>query len=122
MCVYLGTTNTNALDDILGLNLGPSLPQSTTLMANNSINLLDSLAGDGPAVGGPLFGGSYPAAAPVTGGGGLDSLLNGVDTLSFAAPSSTVPPLTAYEKHGLRVVFTFPQTIAGGRCFYFAYN
>jgi len=109
-----GTTNTNALDDILGLNLGPSLPQSTTLMANNSINLLDSLAGDGPAVGGPLFGGSYPAAAPVTGGGGLDSLLNGVDTLSFAAPSSTVPPLTAYEKHGLRVVFTFPQTIAGG--------
>ena len=94
-----------------------SIPATTTPAAN-SLNLLDSLAGDSSAGGGggQLLGAnngltSLPAS---TGGGGLDSLMNGIDTLSFAAPSSSVPPLTAYEKHGLRVVFTFPETIAGG--------
>merc|ERR1719244_92550 len=51
---------------------------------------------------------SAPSTAPTTNGGGLDNLLNGlVDTNSIVTPAE-VPPLTAYEKHGLRVVFTFP--------------
>ena len=48
--------------------------------------------------------------------GGLDSLLNGMDPVSLATGSgSGAQPITAYEKHGLRVVFTFPNPPAPGR-------
>ena len=47
--------------------------------------------------------------------GGLDSLMNGVDAASFVSPGSGVPPITAYEKHGLRVVFTFPASGSPGQ-------
>ena len=87
------TSSTSALDDILGLNLGessaPSLPATP---AQGGMSLLDI---------------SAPSTAPTTNGGGLDNLLNGLDTNSIVTPAE-VPPLTAYEKHGLRVVFTFP--------------
>jgi len=80
------TAASNGLEDILGLDIGgvntPALPP---------VNLLDGLN-----------------SAPTT-NGGLDNLLNGLDTSSFTNPTSDIPPLTAYEKHGLRVVFTFPS-------------
>ncbi len=54
-----------------------------------------------------------PASTPTSNtGGGLDSLLNGVDALSFATTSSQ-PPFTVYEKHGLRINFTFPSQSQG---------
>jgi len=95
-----GTTSTsNGLEDILGLSLGGGDPMP--VVSPSSMNLLDGLGGpDLP-----------PSPALSNGGGGLDGLLAGVDTQSFASPPSAsqeVPPLTAYEKHGLRVVFTFP--------------
>jgi len=99
-------TSSNGLDDILGLNLGGG----DVMMAGpgaspSSVNLLDGLgAGGGPDL-------PSPAQAPLISNGGLDSLLAGVDPQSFTSPPSSnqdVPPLTAYEKHGLRVVFTFP--------------
>ena len=49
-----------------------------------------------------------PNNTPAITNGGLDNLLNGLDTSSISTPAE-VPPLTAYEKHGLRVVFTFPS-------------
>jgi len=79
------------LDDILGLNLGSSGP---TMQAQSSMSLLD--------LGAPITN-----TTPAT-NGGLDNLLNGLDTASISTPAE-VPPLTAYEKHGLRVVFTFPS-------------
>jgi len=84
----------SSLEDIMGLSLGGGEVGQTP-----SFNLLDSLGGDG--LGTP--------AAPSLGitGGGLDSLLNGVDTLSFA--TSSTPPFTVYEKYGLRINFTFPN-------------
>ena len=87
-----GAPSSNSLDDILGLNLVRSVP---AMQNSNSLNLLDSLGGP------DLLG---PSSMPL----GLDGLLNGVDTLSLATPSSQVLPITAYEKHGLRVQFTFP--------------
>jgi len=86
----------SSLEDIMGLSLGGEVG------GTQSFNLLDSLGGDGlgiPAT--PSLG--VTAAAD----GGLDSLLNGVDTLSFATSSN--PPFTVYEKHGLRINFTFPN-------------
>jgi len=58
--------------------------------------------------------GSNPGSAPPGPviNGGLDSLLNGLDSVNYtAAPTTTqeVPSLTAYEKHGLKVLFTFPS-------------
>ena len=54
-----------------------------------------------------------PVSTPTSSsGGGLDSLLNGVDALSFATTSSQ-PPFTVYEKHGLRINFTFPSQTPG---------
>ncbi len=54
-----------------------------------------------------------PANTPTSNtGGGLDSLLNGVDALSFATTSSQ-PPFTVYEKHGLRINFTSPSQSQG---------
>ena len=96
----------NALDDILGLNLGNSLPPAPSYPAATAatgFGLLDGLGG----------GGSVPVISQNGGGGGingLDNLLNGMDALSFAAVSGGggVGPLTAYEKHGLRILFTFP--------------
>jgi len=95
----------NALDDILGLNLGNSLPPTPSYpstAAGAGFGLLDGLGG----------GGSVPVVSQNGGGGinGLDNLLNGMDALSFAAVSGGggVGPLTAYEKHGLRILFTFP--------------
>ena len=32
--------------------------------------------------------------------GGLDNLLNGLDTTSISTPAAKVPPLTAYENEG----------------------
>lgn len=97
------TGNFNSLDDILGLNIGNSLPAA---VSTPSYSLLDGLGSGGVPIISQNGGGS--------GGGssGLDSLLNGVDTLSFVAPGggglAGVGPLTAYEKHGLRILFTFP--------------
>ena len=90
-------TPTSALDDILGLSLS------------------DSSALPAPGLGLPslLDIGSSPAG-PVT-NGGLDSLLNGLDSANYTAgPASSqeVPSLTAYEKHGLKVLFTFPSPSA----------
>ena len=87
------TSSTSALDDILGLNLGvSSAPTLPTMQPQASMSLLDLAA---------------PSTTPAT-NGGLDNLLNGLDTTPIATPAE-VPPLTAYEKHGLRVVFTFPS-------------
>ena len=77
------------LGDILGLGPAPAL--------------LDGL-------GGLDLGAPAPLALPTT-NGGLDSLLNGVDTAAFVTPAET-PSMVAYEKHGLRVVFTFPTSAA----------
>ena len=95
-----GAPSSNSLDDILGLNLVPSV---TAMQNSNSLNLLDSL-------GGPDLTSLGPSSMPL----GLDGLLNGVDTLSLATPSSQVLPITAYEKHGLRVQFTFPGSGSPG--------
>ena len=93
-----------ALDDILGLSLsetsgsGPGLP-----------SLLDM--GSSPA----LATSTIPSTnTTITTNGGLDSLLNGLDSASYtAAPASQeVPSLIAYEKHGLKVTFTFPSPAA----------
>jgi len=105
--------NTNSLDDILGLNLGGStnIPTAHPQNINSGVNLLDTLTGAPSSL--PMDGqlAALPVQAAMTGGGGgLDNLLNGVDTLSFATPSSQIAPFTAYEKHGLRVIFTFPGT------------
>ena len=86
---------TSALDDILGLggDSGVSAPAAAGL---GLPSLLDMAA---------------PAAAGQMTNGGLDSLLNGVDTSTYASPGPAEPPqLTAYDKNGLRVVFTFPST------------
>jgi len=89
-------SSTSALDDILGLNLGSSTtPNLPTMQPQTGMSLLDIAA---PA----------PTPSPAT-NGGLDNLLNGLDTNTLATPAAEVPPLTAYEKHGLRVVFTFPH-------------
>lgn len=107
----------NSLDDILGLNLGNNLPAGTATLppaAASSYSLLDGFSGSvvGSSGGG---GASIPIISQNGGGSGLDSLLNGVDALSFAAlggggggGSQGIGPLTAYEKHGLRILFTFP--------------
>lgn len=95
-----GAPSSNSLDDILGLNLVPSV---TAMQNSNSLNLLDSL-------GGPDLTSLGPSSMSL----GLDGLLNGVDTLSLATPSSQVLPITAYEKHGLRVQFTFPGSGSPG--------
>lgn len=95
--VPASSSSTTALDDILGLNLGSSGP-GLTMPTQSSMSLLDLVA---PST----------ITTPVTNGngtGGLDNLLNGLDTSSISVPAE-VPPLTAYEKHGLRVVFTFPS-------------
>jgi len=93
--VPASSSSTTALDDILGLNLGSSGP-GITMPTQSSMSLLDLVA---PST----------ITTPVTNGtGGLDNLLNGLDTSSISVPAE-VPPLTAYEKHGLRVVFTFPS-------------
>lgn len=90
------TSSTSALDDILGLNLGgSSVPTLPTMQPQASMSLLDLAA---PSL----------STIPAT-NGGLDNLLNGLDTTSLATPVAEVPPITAYEKHGLRVVFTFPS-------------
>jgi len=93
------TSSTSALDDILGLSLGSSNSTTTPTMAPMSgMSLLD--------IGGSN---SAPNETPAT-NGGLDNLLNGFDSSSFVSSApEQVPPLTAYENHGLRVVFTFPS-------------
>jgi len=85
--------SSGAMGDILGLGAAPA-PTG---------NLLDGL-------GGLDLGGPVPSALPAI-SGGLDNLLNGVDTAAFVTPKET-PSLVAYEKHGLRVVFTFPTSTA----------
>lgn len=80
------------LGEILGLG-------STTVVAPQP-SLLDGLGG--LDLGGPV----NPVIAHTN--GGLDNLLNGVDTAAFVTPTSETPTIVAYEKHGLRVVFTFP--------------
>ena len=99
----------NSLDDILGLNLGNSLSALAAPAATaNSFSLLDGFGSGG------LLGGNISNITQNGGGGGLDSLLNGMDALSFAGQvgggggGAGVAPLTAYEKHGLRILFTFP--------------
>jgi len=90
-------SSTSALDDILGLNLGSSTTSTLpTMQPQTGMSLLDIAA---PA----------PTPTPPTTNGGLDNLLNGLDTNTLTTPAAEVPPLTAYEKHGLRVVFTFPN-------------
>lgn len=90
------TSSTSALDDILGLNLGGSSASTLpTMQPQASMSLLDLAA-------------PTPNNTPAITNGGLDNLLNGLDTSSISTPAE-VPPLTAYEKHGLRVVFTFPS-------------
>jgi len=90
------TSSTSALDDILGLNLGGSSASTLpTMQPQASMSLLDLAA-------------PTPNNTPAITNGGLDNLLNGLDTSSISNPAE-VPPLTAYEKHGLRVVFTFPS-------------
>ena len=101
------SVTTSALDDILGLGdsgLG-SLPAPASMPGLSS--LLDITA--------PAMSGAAQVPVPGHTNGGLDGLLNGLDTMSYTAspgPSDTVPPITAYEKHGLRVVFTFPTASA----------
>ena len=85
--------SSGAMGDILGLGAAPA-PTG---------NLLDGL-------GGLDLGGPVPSALPAI-NGGLDNLLNGVDAAAFVTPKET-PSLVAYEKHGLRVVFTFPTSTA----------
>ena len=85
--------SSGSMGDILGLGVAPT----------TTGNLLDGL-------GGLDLGGPVPSALPAT-NGGLDNLLNGVDTAAFVTPKET-PSLVAYEKHGLRVVFTFPTATA----------
>jgi len=98
----------DALCDLLGLDDGLTSLAAPAAATNNSSALDDilglSLDSAGPA---PLA-----AAPPTAGHGGLDSLLNGLDTASLASTPAepALPPLTAYEKHGLRVVFTFSQS------------
>jgi len=88
--------NKNSLFDLLDLDLGPGgPPPMTNSIVPNNVNILEGLD-----------------AVP-TAGLGLDSLLNGVDPSSYATVSSAIPPLTAYEKHGLRVVFNFPSCSGG---------
>jgi hypothetical protein len=102
------TTNLNALDDILGLNLGNSLSAAPTPTIAPSYNLLDGLGGGGIMSG---SGSVVPIIAQNGGSGasGLDSLLTGVDSLSFGGGTTgSLAPVTAYEKHGLRILFTFP--------------
>ena len=100
------TQSTSALDDILGLGdagLG-SLPAPASMPGLSS--LLDITA--------PTMSGAAQVPVPGHTNGGLDGLLNGLDTMSYTASPgpSDVPPITAYEKHGLRVVFTFPTASA----------
>jgi len=107
----------SSLEDIMGLSIGGgdggllggiSVPGGGAGQPVSSFNLLDSL-GDGGA---PSLVG-LPANTPTSNtGGGLDSLLNGVDALSFATTSSQ-PPFTVYEKHGLRINFTSPSQSQG---------
>lgn len=101
--------NPSALVDLLGLLDGPpepAAPQSGGLgdilgLGGPTPNLLDGLGGlDLNPVG----------QTPLpTANGGLDNLLNGLDTAAFVVPTQEVPSLVAYEKHGLKVVFTFPN-------------
>lgn len=100
------SVTTSALDDILGLGdsgLG-SLPAPASMPGLSS--LLDITA--------PAMSGAAQVPVPGHTNGGLDGLLNGLDTMSYTASPGTsdVPPITAYEKHGLRVVFTFPTASA----------
>ena len=92
-------TPTSALDDILGLSLSDSSALPVPAPGLGLSSLLDL--------------GSTPSSTSVSiTNGGLDSLLNGLDSVSYtAAPATTqdVPSLTAYEKHGLKVMFTFPS-------------
>ena len=77
------SNSTTALDDILGLNLGSSGP---TMQPQSSMSLLDLAA---------------PTTNPTPAtNGGLDNLLNGLDTTSISTPAAEVPPLTAYENEG----------------------
>jgi len=98
------TQSNNALDDILGLSLNDNsslgLPSSLSVPAQGMSSLLDISSTP------TMSGATIP-----TNGAGLDNLLNGLDTVSYTSPAevSDVPPLTAYEKHGLRIVFTFPS-------------
>lgn len=91
--------NKNSLFDLLDLDLGGGgPPPMTNSIVPNNINSMNILEG----------------LDPVSGQGmGLDSLLNGVDPSSYATVSTTIPPITAYEKHGLRVVFNFPSCVGG---------
>jgi len=112
--------------DLLGLDDGSSSSllsagapaaqaPSTTLDDILSLSLSDSPA---PALSSLLDMGSSPApviSTTTTNGGGLDSLLNGLDSASYTATSpglQDVPTVIAYEKHGLKVVFTFPSPSA----------
>ena len=97
-------TPTSALDDILGLSLSDSSALPAPAPALGLPSLLDLGSGSGSG------SGSGPAGSITN--GGLDSLLNGLDSVTYtAAPAATqdVPALTAYEKHGLKVMFTFPS-------------
>jgi AP-1 complex subunit gamma-1 len=104
----------SALMDLLGL--GDPMPGPAVLPKSPG-GLEDILGLGAPSLGPSLLDGlggldlSGPAAVPVT-NGGLDNLLNGVDPAAFVAPSSEAPSLVAYDKHGLRVVFTFPSGAA----------
>ena len=91
-------TPTSALDDILGLSLGDSSALPPPGLGLPSLLDIGSTPGSAPA--GPIIN------------GGLDSLLNGLDSVNYTAAPATsqeVPSLTAYEKHGLKVMFTFPS-------------
>eukprot|EP00088_Acartia_fossae_P002323 TRINITY_DN10936_c0_g2_i10.p1 TRINITY_DN10936_c0_g2~~TRINITY_DN10936_c0_g2_i10.p1 ORF type:complete len:756 (+),score=196.49 TRINITY_DN10936_c0_g2_i10:232-2268(+) len=108
----------SSLDEIMGLSLGGGAGAAdTTSQSQSSFNLLDSLGGgpDTSSVAPLGLSASNTNSTVGGGGGGLDSLLNGVDTLSFATtPSSNPPPFTVYEKHGLRINFTFPTPSSQG--------
>jgi len=96
----------NGLQDILGLSLAGDPPVTGP---QPSVSLLDGLTDPGPT------------PAPALTNGGLDSLLVGVDPQSFT--QSDLPTITAYEKHGLRVVFTFPDRDAENpKITLYAYN
>ena len=91
-------TPTSALDDILGLSLSDNSALPAPGLGLPSLLDIGSTPGSAPP--GPVIN------------GGLDSLLNGLDSVTYtAAPAATqdVPALTAYEKHGLKVMFTFPS-------------
>lgn len=113
----------SGLMDLLGLDDGSSaglLAQPSPAAAAPATSALDDILGLGgdSGVSAPVAAGlpslldmSAPAAASQMTNGGLDSLLNGVDTSTYASPGPAEPPqLTAYDKNGLRVVFTFPST------------